>query len=180
MRLAIILFLFLSTALLAQKDEQFPFIGLSVSTQTIGFSDRNNTRGFDTTETGLSLRYGKQTQEWRTIFGADYHTDSYSGVFVEVDKILFDEMFGTPKLRPYLGMTAGYMYVNETDRVPLQPGESEDDLEQNGFYFGGNFGFIIYAGDTVDIDISYHYYKIENLDYLDDMHGAEVAVHYFF
>jgi hypothetical protein len=180
MRPLILTLLCLSVLAQAQESEQFPFIGLSVSTQTIGFSDRNNTKGFDDTQTGISLRYGKQTQEWRTVFELNYHTDAYIGVSVEVDKILFDEMFGTPKLRPYFGMTAGYMYFDNLDDVPLKPGETQDDLEQNGYYLGGTFGFIIYASDTVDVDISYHYYKIENLDYLDNMHGAEFAVHYFF
>jgi len=180
MRSGLLSLLLLTGILSAQESEQFPFVGLSVSTQTLGYADRNMTHGSDETTTGFSLRYGKQTQEWRTVFGIDYHADAYSGLYVEVDKVLLDAMFGTPKLRPYLGMTVGYMHMDNLDDVALMPGETEGDLETNGFYFGGNFGFLIYATDTIDVDISYHYYKTQNLDYLDDIHGAQFAVHYFF
>ena len=175
MRSMFFMIVFLSITLFIEAEEQFPFLGISVSTQNIGFSEIDKTR-----DTGISIRYGKQSQQWRTTFGADFNTDSYSGVFVKIDKILLDSMFGTPKFRPYLGATVGYMYFNELDNIPVPADQNRNDLEQNGFYFGGNFGFIIYATDTVDIDIGYHYYKIQNLDYLDDIHGAEIALHYFF
>jgi len=180
MRSSLLGLLFLISAVSAQDAQQFPFAGLAVSTKTLGYADRGTTHGSDETISGFSLHYGKQTQEWRTVFGIDYNTDAYSGLYVEVDKILLDSMFGTPKLRPYLGATVGYMHMDNLDDATLLPHETQDDLETNGFYFGGNFGFLIYATDTVDVDISYHYYKIQNLDYLDDMHGAQLAVHYFF
>jgi opacity protein-like surface antigen len=115
------------------------------------------------------------------MFSLDYNSNSYYGAFVEVDKILLDDMFGTAKLRPYLGGVAGYMNF-DTDELNL-PSELEDSElyeETNGFYFGGNFGFIIYATDNIDVDISYHYYKVQNLDFLDDLHGASFGAHYFF
>ena len=92
-------------------------------------------------------------------------------------------MFGTAKLRPYLGAVVGYMSYDDNNlNIPLNldPEDSELYEETNGFYFGGNFGFIIYASDNVDIDISYHYYSVQNLNFLDDLHGATLAMHYFF
>ena len=174
MRKALCTSLFLFSTLWSQASEQFPFIGASLSTQTIGYTDD------DTRITGFSLHYGKQSQEWRTLFGADYHTDSYSSLFVEVDRILLDDMFGTPKLRPYLGVSAGYMHMHTLDDAVARTGMEEDDLESNGFYFGGNFGFLIYANDRVDVDLGYHYFSVQNLDYLDDIHGATLSVHYFY
>jgi hypothetical protein len=170
----------LSGLLFAQPNTQFPFIGISLSTQSIGYAESDIATGEEQRQTGISFHYGKQSQEWRTLFGIDYHTDSYTGAFVEVDKILLDEMFGTPKLRPYLGMTVGYMYMHDLSDAPLSSGENEDDLKTSGFYFGGNFGFLIYASDHIDLDLGYHYFSVGNLDYLDDIHGATLSIHYFF
>jgi hypothetical protein len=162
------------TLLFGQSSKDFPFMGLSVSTQTIDINSIDSTQ-----ETGFGLRYGQQSLDWRTIFALDYTQNSYYGAYLEIDKILLDNMFGTPKLRPYLGGVIGYMSYDD-DNLNIPSEESELYEETSGFYFGGNFGFIIYATDNIDIDLSYHYYKIENIEFLDDLHGATFAVHYFF
>ncbi len=166
-RTLVVSFLFL-TSLFGQSSQDFSFIGLSVSTQTIDINLEESTQ-----ETGLGLRYGQQSLDWRTTFSLDFTQDAYSSFSVELDKILLDHMFGTPKLRPYLGAVVGYMHYNDDQFSELYNG-------LDGFYFGGNFGFIIYTTDNIDIDISYHYYSVQNLDFLDDLHGATLAVHYFF
>lgn len=172
-RTLIISILFL-TSLVGQSSKDFSFIGLSVSTQNINTDPGNSSR-----ESGFGLKYGQQSLDWRTTFTLDYNTNSYYGAFVEVDKILLDDMFGTAKLRPYLGGVAGYMKFDKDElTMPLETGEAVE--ETNGFYFGGNFAFIIYATDHIDIDLSYHYYKVQNLDFLDDLHGASLGAHYFF
>ncbi len=172
-RTLIVSILFL-TSLIGQDSKDFSFVGLSVSTQNI-----NTDFGDVSQKSGFGLKYGQQSLEWRTIFTLDYNRHSYYGGFVEVDKILLDDMFGTAKLRPYLGGVVGYMKFDKDElTIPLE--KSELFEETNGFYFGGNFGFIIYATDNIDIDISYHYYKVQNLDFLNDLHGASLGVHYFF
>jgi len=172
-RTFIVSILFL-TSLVGQNSEDFSFIGLSVATQNI-----NTDPGNASWESGFGLKYGQQSLDWRTIFTLDYTQNSYYGAFIEVDKILLDDMFGTAKLRPYLGGVVGYMKFDK-DKLSIPLEESELYEEMNGFYFGGNFGFIIYATDNIDIDLSYHYYKVQNLDFLDDLHGASLGAHYFF
>jgi len=159
----------LFTALLfGQNSKDYPFFGLSVSSQNI-----NTNPGDPSWEGGVGLRYGQQSLDWRTVFTLDYTQNSYFGANVEIDKILLDDMFGTAKLRPYLGAVVGYMSYDDSNlNITYE--------ETNGFYFGANFGFIIYASDNVDIDISYHYYSVQNLDFLDDLHGGTLAMHYFF
>ena len=173
LRMLFVSLLFL-TSLFGQSSKDFSFMGLSISTQTIDINSIGSTQ-----ETGFGLRYGQQSLDWRTIFALDYAHNSYYGASLEIDKILLDEMFGTPKFRPYLGGVLGYMSYDD-DNLNIPAEESELFEESNGFYFGGNFGFIIYADDNVDVDIAYHYYKVENLDFLDDLHGASLSVHYFF
>jgi hypothetical protein len=167
LRVLFVFLLFLHT-LFGENTQNFSFVGLSASTQTV-----NTDPGDLKHEAGFALRYGQQSLDWRTMFNLDYTVNTYYGASVEIDKILLDNMFGTPKLRPYLGGVAGYLKYDEDEL-------SEWADETNGFYFGGNFGFIIYATDNIDADIGYHYYKVQNLDFLDDLHGATIAVHYFF
>ncbi len=173
LKILIVSLLFL-TSLFGQSSKDFPFMGLSVSTQTIDINSIDSSQ-----EIGFGLRYGQQSLDWRTIFTLDYTDNAYFGASLEIDKILLDNMFGTPKLRPYLGGVFGYMSYDD-DNLDIPAEESELFEETNGFYFGGSFGFIIYAADNIDIDISYHYYSVQNLDFLDDIHGATLAIHYFF
>jgi hypothetical protein len=153
----------------AKPQKNYSFIGLSASTQTININDEGTSH-----KTGAGIRYGKQSQEWRTTFSLEYYPENYGSYSVEIDKILLDGMFGTPKLRPYLGGTLGYLVY---DKDALE-GVTYD--ENVGIYYGGNFGFLIYATDDIDIDLGYHYYKVENLDFLDDLHGPAFSIHYFF
>jgi hypothetical protein len=162
-----LLFTFLFTILFAQQEnEQFPFIGATLSTHAIDLRsiDQTSTQN----ETVAGFRYGKQTLDWRTVFTLSGNNDLQT-FGMEIDKILLDELFGTPKLRPYLGATIGYLHYDEND-----------SLESDGLYYGGNFGFLIYATPTIDVDLSYHYYKVSGLDPLDTMQGASLSLHYFF
>lgn len=172
-RILFVSLLFL-TLLFGKSSKDFPFMGLSVSTQNIDINTMDSIQ-----ETGFGLRYGQQSLDWRTIFALDYTDNAYYGASLEIDKILLDSMFGTPKLRPYLGGVVGYMSYDE-DNLNIPEEESALFEETSGFYYGGNFGFIIYAADNIDVDLGYHYYKVENLDFLDDLHGASLSIHYFF
>jgi len=156
----ILLVAFLSLSLL--RAEEYPFIGLSVATQKIDIrSDNSSVTGFD-------LRIGRQTLDWRTIFAYAYSKD-YQSLSIEMDKILLDDLFGTAKVRPYLGASAGFLKLDH---------DFLDD--KNGYYYGGNFGFIFYATDRMDIDLSYHYQWIGSIDGADHMQGATLSLHYFF
>jgi len=175
---AFFLSLLFSALLFGQNEKDYPFMGVSISTQNI-----YPELGESSWEGGISLTYGQQSLDWRTIFALDYTQNSYLGAHIEVDKILLDDMFGTAKIRPYLGAVFGYMaYDVDNLNIPLDVILEDSELyeETNGFYYGGSFGFIVYAADNIDIDISYHYYSVQNLEFLDDLHGATLAIHYFF
>ncbi len=163
----IILFTFLFTTIFAQEDlEQFPFIGVTLATHSIDFN--SITDASSQNETVLGLRYGKQTLDWRTVFTISGNSD-FQTFAVEIDKILLDDLFGMPEIRPYLGATVGYLHYDNIS-----------SLDSDGFYYGGNFGFLIYATANIDVDLSYHYYKVSDLDPVDTMQGANLSLHYFF
>jgi len=153
----ILILIFTLSSLFSQEAEKFPFIGLGISAQTI---DIKNT---------ISLRYGKQTLDWRTFFTYEFKNTNYQSLSVEIDKILLDELFGTPKLRPYIGLSGGILKYKD------------DSLEDtDGFYYGGNSGFIIYLTDTIDLDLSYHYNVVQEIKTLDSIQGATFSLHYFY
>ena len=159
-----LLFLFIFTSLFAEETEEFPFLGLVVSTQSIDIDKISKE-----TETSFGLRYGKQTLDWRTMFTYEFASNGYQMFGMEIDKILMDEIMGMPEFRPYLGATVGYLtYDNDT---------LTDD---NGYFYGANAGFIIYATDNIDADLSYHYYKVSGIDALNNIKGGTFSLHYFY
>lgn len=164
---SIILFSIVSTALYSQQNtEQFPFIGITAETHSIDFESIESTPG--ERESSFGIRYGRQTLDWRTVFtlSGNNNLQTFS---LEIDKILLDALFGMPEIRPYLGATLGYLHY-----------ENGYTTDSNGYYYGGNFGFLIYATDRVDVDLSYHYYNVSGLDPVDTMQGASLSLHYFF
>jgi len=152
------------TYLFAQQ-ESFPFLGVQISTQTV---DLKPTSASSEKETSFALRYGQQTLDWRTTFAIEGN-GNFQTFSLEIDKILLDDMFGMPEFRPYLGATIGY--INYKDNKVIN-----DD----GLYYGGNFGFIIYASDRIDADLSYHYYKFVDLAPLDSMQGGSIGFNFFY
>ena len=158
----LVLFALLSTLLLAQqKAEEFHFIGLTISADSMEYESHTDISSQD--ETTFGFRYGRQTLDWRTVFTLSGNGD-VTNFGLEVDKILVDALFGMPEIRPYLGATVGYLNYEESD----------------GYYYGGNFGFLLYATDTIDVDLSYHYYQVNKLEPLDTMQGASLSIHYFY
>ena len=159
----ILILIFTLSLLFSQEDTKFPFIGLGVSAQTVNLDTRNNN------ETTFLLRYGQQTLDWRASLAYEFKNSDYQSLSAELDKILLDDLFGTAKLRPYLGLSLGILkYKNQI----------WDDTD--GFYYGGNGGFIIYLTDNIDLDLSYHYNIVQDMKAIDSMHGATLSLHYFY
>ena len=158
-----VIFLLFFSFLSTQASESFAFVGLGLSSQSVDINDNNQK------ETTLFLRYGKQTLDWRTEFTYAFKGSDYQQFSVEIDKILLDQLFGTPKVRPYLGISTGFLKYKDTTL--------EDN---NGFYYGGNTGFIFYITDTIDLDLNYHYNSVEGIEKLDSIKGASLSLHYFY
>ena len=161
----ILILMFTLSLLFSQEQElaKYPFVGIGISAQTIDTPLQNNQ------ENTISLRYGRQSLDWRTMFTYEFKNSDYQSLSVELDKVLLDELFGTAKLRPYLGLSGGILKYKD---IALE--------DSDGFYYGGNGGFIIYLTDTVDLDLSYHYNVVQEIKDLDSIQGATFSLHYFF
>ena len=185
-----VLFLFLFNTLSAEP-ETFPFIGVTVSTQSMDLKpiihDTNVKRPLSSSETTYGLQFGMQTQDYRTTFTAEGNSN-FQNIDVEVDYILMDQMFGTPKIRPYVGATLGYITYdaeliksyNEDRIVDDANNDRNTSISTSDGYYGLDAGFLFYVTDSIDLDISYHYYFMDRLRPLDTMNGATFSLHYFY
>jgi len=162
MILRAILPLLLFTATLS-AEEEFGFIGGSINYHHMVLTSLD-----DTSHTIGAFHAGRQTLRWRTTFDLEIG-NHYGGAGMQVDYILFDSLFGTPKIRPYLGGRIHYLHY---DHDQLQ--------DDNGYSVGGAAGLILYAADRVDIDLGYHYECVEKIVGVDRMQGASLSIHYFY
>ena len=176
-----ILFIFLFNSLFAEQ-EQFGFIGIVGSSHTASFIPDANLS--DQTETTFGLRFGRQTQDYRTVITVAAGSDHQS-VAVEADFFLMDDMFGMPEIRPYVGGTLGYIHYDEDvintyrEDIPLDINGTRSTETSDGYY-GLNFGFVFYVTDNIDLDVAYSYYFMDRLKPLDTRHGLSFALHYFY
>lgn len=144
------------------ESEDFPFIGVTISTTSVDLE-----KGGDKSNTMIGLRYGQQDLDWRTMF-----TYSASGALkilsAEVDKVLQDNFMGVEGLRPYIGVSMGFLNYSD--------GGSSD----KGFFYGANLGMIVYVTDRIDADIAYHYYQSGETELIDKITGFSLSVNYFY
>jgi len=186
----LILFIFLFNTLFAES-ESFPFIGVTVSTQTVDLRPIIKGTGVERptsiNETTFGLQFGVQTKDYRTTFTAEGN-NHFQTIDVEVDYILFDKMFGTPKIRPYVGATLGYIIYNKElitqyneDRIINDMNNDRNtSISNSDGYYGLDLGFLLYVTDEIDLDVGYHYYFMDRLEPLDTMSGATFSLHYFY
>ncbi len=185
-------FIFLFSTLFAEQ-ESFPFIGVTVSTQTVDLqpiATRAPNRlkiPSSESETTFGLQYGVQTKDYRTTFTVEGNSD-FQSIDVEVDYIIFDEMFGTPKIRPYVGATLGYInydkelitQYNDNRIAEDEKTDTNTTISNSDGYYGLDLGFLFYVTDDIDLDVGYHYYFMDRLKPLDTMNGASFSLHYFY
>lgn len=163
-----ILFLLTFTLLFSQETEEFPFIGVTVSSDSSDILKVPNNTIDKTRNTNIGIRYGQQTVDWRSMLTYS-RSSGQKFLTVEIDRILLDELFGTSYVRPYLGLVAG---IVKFDDVKL--------LDDSLYFYGFNGGLIIYATDNIDADISYHYYETFEDTEVANMQGATLSFHYFY
>jgi len=163
----LILLLLTFSSLFSEEIEEFPFIGVTVSYES---SDILTTTDEVNTEknTNIGIRYGQQTVDWRSMF--TYSRSKNQKFFVaEIDKILLDEIYGSPIFRPYVGVSIGAVHF-----------DNQNFIDNTMYIYGFNAGLIIYATDNIDADLSYHYYETFNDTEVANMSGPTLSLHYFY
>jgi len=190
----LVLFFILFSSLFSEEVEQFPFIGVTVSTHTIDIQSRDS---FSNDEVIAGIRYGQQTLRWRTMFTYEFEQNGYKSFNIEIDRILKDDLFGLTKIRPYAGLSLGFIdYVNDnlafdtnttvsedaqkTDQKDAEDTDDSYDIDTSGYFYGINLGLIVYVADNIDLDVGYHYYDVQDFEGLNNIQGLTFSLHYFY
>ena len=158
----IFLFSILFLTNIAQADEKlYSFIG--VQTSATNYDGKNTPT--------LGLRYGKQSQNFRTSFSYNYgkHSkDSYHTLLLEMDSGIFSETFSSSLFRPYLGGAVGMIeHINSKDN-------------DRGYLFGINTGLTYLFNENIDFDLNYRFLRSAKLKDLDTINELTFAMHYFY
>ena len=190
----LVLCIILFSSLFSEEVEQFPFIGVTVSTHTIDIHSRDS---FSNDEVIAGIRYGQQTLRWRTMFTYEFEQNGYKSFNIEIDRILKDDLFGLTKIRPYAGLSLGFIdYVNDnlafdtnttvsedakkTDQKDAEDKDDSYDIDTSGYFYGINLGLIVYVADNIDLDVGYHYYDVQDFEGLNNIQGLTFSLHYFY
>jgi|GEM_PF-995926 len=165
-RYIFVFFCFFSVFLFGDGEYNYSFFGVGVTNETIKTDPKIKSKK------GYSLRYGQQTVDWRTTLNFD-QVKSYNHQYqMSIDNFLTDTLFGTPKIRPYLGATAGKVYFDKTHLTASQ--------EYSDTFLGARGGFVIYTTDLLDSDIGAYYYHPQNIKEVDKLYGVSISLHYFY
>ena len=159
-----------------EDAEQYAFVGIEGAYLSLSQTPESENIYFTNVNKGVfGLRFGLQTNVWRTMFTYEDNFDSYRGFMIEADRTIIAGMMGG-KGRIYLGASAGWIdYYGE--RLML---DQIVDFEDYGYALGGNLGFMLYLTDRVDLSIEYRYLFTSSSYTLEDIQGPGIALHYFF
>jgi hypothetical protein len=119
----------------------------------------------------IGITYGKQNAMWRTSIHYNYASisdNTYHSAIIQVDRGVLTELFKEYPFKPYFGISLGAMQYRNG-------GESD-----NGYLFGGNFGFNYVLNHMLDIDLGYRYMVTSKLDHLKDRGDILLSLHYYF
>ncbi len=149
-------------------SESEKFLGLEVA-QTELQADRFGEPDYDGDAVEFGFRIGAQTDEWRTMFVFDYYDSSDDDQNVEKGYLMVDYFFlkDENKFRPFIGVNVGYMNYESTL------------VEESGFLYGAQAGFVVNVMETIDLDLSYRY-LLSNADALDHMGSIVFGINYLY
>lgn len=146
----------------SSSQESFRFLSIGTAKQHFSLPSSSPSENL------FSLRYGEQTHEWRTMFTYATNT-SVTEWEMEIDNILFEQLFNTPKIRGYLGASVGSLSY-----------QTQSLQDESGYYYGATSGLMLYLNERFDIDLGYGYYWIENFTNLKKSQAIRLSLHYFY
>ncbi|MDM5271282.1 outer membrane beta-barrel protein [Sulfurovum sp. zt1-1] len=160
-----------STLNASELTESEKFIGLEVGAAKI---QADTLAGLDHKgdDVEFGFRLGAQNDSWRTMLVFDYFDSSeddqnYEKGLLELDYYLMNAESETFSFRPFIGLNVGYMNYESTY------------IDENGFLYGGQAGFIVGVTQHVDFDVMYRY-SFTNADQTDHVESVVVGFNYFY
>lgn len=120
----------------------------------------------------LGLRLGAQNDEWRAMLVFDYFDSSdddqnYEKGLVQFDYYLFNNESDSFSFRPFIGINAGYMNYESTN------------IDESGFLYGAQAGFIFGVTEYFDIDVMYRY-SLTDAAHTDHVEAVVLGLNYLY
>ena len=179
----VLLCMILGSSLYAGEfSESKGFVGLEVGAATID-ADANNDFYRDQNHRGSDVEYGfrlgAQTDEWRTMFVFNYFDSSgdnqnYEKGLLSVDYFLFSsDVSNDVSFKPYIGLNVGYMNY-ESDRTLYM-----FSIDESGFLYGGQAGFVLDVTESVDLDLMYRY-SLTDAKHTDNIGSIVFGINYLY
>lgn len=140
------------------------------------FPIESNFKGSGDVEFGVRL--GAQNESWRTMFIFDYYdseddNQNYEKGLFELDYFIFTTVSDEITFSPYIGINAGYMNY-ESDGFGIN-----ESIDESGFLYGGQIGFVFGLGESADLDLTYRY-SLTDATQTDHMESFLVGINYIF
>ncbi|RLA59071.1 MAG: hypothetical protein DRQ78_11085 [Epsilonproteobacteria bacterium] len=158
------------------------FVGLEGGTGTVyngvttllgNISDTDN----DTTIYGI--RFGAETEEWRSMVIFDYEENDANNQdvtkgLVSVDYFIANTDYSEVVFKPYLGLNVGYAQYQASSTAT-----GTVSVEEAGLLYGGQAGISIGLYSMIDIDFLYRY-SVVDIDEVDHTENFILGLNYFF
>ena len=144
------------------------FIGGEVGSMTVQ-GDTATRMDYENDGAEWGIRLGSQTTEWRTTFALNYYDEGIQNVekiVLSIDYYLLSQQ-NQSYFKPYLGVNLGYGNYES-------PG-----VDESGFLYGGQAGFVVEVTEQIDVDLSYKY-SLSAADKFDHTGSIMLGVNYFF
>lgn len=124
------------------------FLGLEVGSGTVNGEISNGSK-HQGTNVEYGLRFGAQSDEWRSTFAFNYFNSDTDDQKVEkasfmVDYFFLGNNFDIP-VKPFIGANLGVMKYESTR------------VDATDFFYGGQAGIIFTINENIDLDLSYRY-----------------------
>lgn len=160
-----------STVNAAELSEVKKFIGLEVGAAKIQ-ADTFLVNDHDGDDVEYGLRLGAQNDEWRAMLVLDYFDSSdddqnYEKGLAQFDYYLFNNESESFSFRPFIGVNVGYMNYESTN------------IDESGFLYGGQAGFVFGVTEHFDIDVMYRY-SLTDAAHTDHVESVVVGLNYLY
>ena len=141
-------------------EESYTFIGAETS-----FVNYNNV-----SSTSIGLKYGVQNAMWRSSLSLEYAkngSDRLTSFIFQADRGILKERVRKSNFKPHIGFSLGSI-------------QHKNSKKEQGFGYGVNTGITYLLNQKIDLDLTYRYMKVNQIDALDSLNSLNLSLHYFY
>jgi len=141
-------------------EENYTFIGLETS-----FVKYKNV-----SSPSVGLKYGVQNKMWRSSLSLEYAKDgqdSLTSFIFQADRGILKNNVKDSNFKPHIGFSVASI-------------QHKNSKTERGFGYGVNTGVTYLLNQKVDLDLTYRYMKVNQIDALDSINNLNLSLHYFY